>query len=84
MEQINYDQTPQDLYLKDGGMLKIRDITDDKPCYTVTYYTINQNPGVIRTTFTKEDLSKVINEFLKDLKTTVVQMIPVIAVKKSR
>ena len=68
---MNSTKQPKDLILSDGGTLQIRHIPDDKPCYTVTYYTNKNNPGVIRTTFAESDLSTIVNTFLSELKATV-------------
>lgn len=68
---MNSTKQSKDLILSDGGTLQIRHIPDDKPCYTITYYTNKNNPGVVRTTFAESDLNTIINVFLSELKATV-------------
>ena len=68
---MNSTKQSKDLILSDGGTLQIRHIPDDKPCYTITYHTNKNNPGVVRTTFAESDLNTIVNAFLSELKATV-------------
>ena len=67
---MNSTKQSKDLILSNGGTLQIRHIPDDKPCYTITYYTNKNNPGVVRTTISESEINTIVNAFQSELKAT--------------